>query len=152
MIYMIHNIRYRLFVYNNENQDELIDALHLILPEVVPELEEAEGMLGENDNILIYSGIVDKKRYLKDFLSNLIDELDKSQLLKLYDDVERKMDEQCNLFLRFSKESAINEKWEIIDGGDSIHLKIKVAAYPAKKDIAVKNFKEFLSDKIENKV
>ena len=55
---MIHNIRYRLFVYENEDEEELINGLHNILPDVVPELEEAEGMLGEDDNILIYSGIV----------------------------------------------------------------------------------------------
>ena len=148
---MIHNIRYRLFVYENENEEELINGLHNILPDVVPELEEAEGMLGENDNILIYSGIVDKKRYLKDFLFNLINQLDKDQLLKLYDDLERKMDDQCNLFLRFSKDAAVDEKWQIVDRGDSIHLKIKIAAYPAKKDIALKNFSEYLISEIEAK-
>ncbi len=85
---------------------------------------------------------------MKDFLANLM-EIDKSQLLKLYDDLERKMDEKGNLFLRFSKEDALEEQWTILDGGDSIHLKVKIAAYPAKKEIALKNIKEAFPKEIQ---
>ncbi|OWT32729.1 exosome protein [Methanobrevibacter sp. 87.7] len=144
---MIHNIKYRMFVYENEDEQELRTALDNIFPDVVPEVEEAEGLL--EDEIIILSGVIDKKRYLKDFLNNLFEELDTDEIIKLYDDIERKMDDQCNLFLRLSKEDAINEDWHIIDNGDSIHLKIKIEAYPAKKEIAVKNMKEFIKDKLQ---
>ena len=97
------------------------------------------------------SGVIDKKRYLKDFLNNLFEELGTDEIIKLYDDIDKKMDDQCNLFLRFSKDAAVDEKWQIVDRGDSIHLKIKIAAYPAKKDIALKNFSEYLISEIEAK-
>lgn len=147
MIYMIHNIKYRMFIYENEDEQELRTALNNIFPDVIPEVEEAEGLL--EDEIIILSGVIDKKRYLKDFLNNLFEELGTDEIIKLYDDIERKMDDQCNLFLRLSKEDAIDEDWHIIDNGDSIHLKIKVEAYPAKKDIAVKNMKEFIKEKLQ---
>ena len=42
---MIHNIRYRVFIYENEDKDEILEALLNILPTAEPEVEEAEGLL-----------------------------------------------------------------------------------------------------------
>jgi RNA binding exosome subunit len=143
---MIHNIRYRVFIYDNEDRDDVLQALLNILPEAEPEIEEAEGLLGEN--MLILSGTISKKRHTKEFLNNLLS-IDKNQLKKLYDDLDRKMDEKGNLFLRFSKEKALDEQWEILDGGDSIHLKVKIAAYPAKKEVAIKKISEIFPENIK---
>ena len=142
---MIHNIRYRVFIYDNEDRDDVLQALLNILPEAEPEIEEAEGLLGEN--MLILSGSISKKRHTKEFLNNLLS-IDRNQLKKLYNDLERKMDEKGNLFLRFSKEKALDEQWEILDGGDSIHLKVKIAAYPAKKEVALKKISEVFPDEL----
>ena len=144
---MIHNIRYRVFIYDNEDRDDVLQALLNILPEAEPEIEEAEGLLGEN--MLILSGSISKKRHTKEFLNNLLS-IDRNQLKKLYNDLERKMDEKGNLFLRFSKEKALDEQWEILDGGDSIHLKVKIAAYPAKKDVAINKISEVFPENIKN--
>ena len=115
---------------------------------------------------VILSGIVSKKRYTKEFLNNLL-AIDKDQLSKLYNDLDKKMDEKGNLFLRFSKDFKVLEsdennrlendledsidlnQWKILDGGDSIHLKIKVAAYPAKKEVALKILDEVFPDEIK---
>lgn len=144
---MIHNIRYRVFIYDDEDRDDVLQALLNILPEADPEVEEAEGLLGEN--MLILSGVISKKRHTKEFLNNLL-AIDNDQLTKLYNDLDRKMDEKGNLFLRFSKEKALDEQWEILDGGDSIHLKVKIAAYPAKKEVALKLLEEQFPDDIKN--
>ena len=145
---MIHNIRYRVFIYENEDKDEILEALLNILPTAVPEIEEAEGLLEEK--MLILSGTVSKKRETKEFLNNLTHSIGEDQLIKLYNDLDRKMDEKGNLFLRLSKEKAAEEEWEILDGGDSIHLKIKIAAYPAKKDVAIKKISEIFPKKKKN--
>lgn len=145
---MIHNIRYRVFIYENEDKDEILEALLNILPTAEPEVEEAEGLLEEK--MLILTGIVSKKRETKEFLNSLIDSIDEDQLVKLYEDLDRKMDENGNWFLRLSKEKAAKEEWEILDGGDSIHLKIKIAAYPAKKEVAINKISEIFPDEIIN--
>lgn len=139
---MIHNIKFRAFVYENEDVDELSQAILNILPEAEIEAEEAEGLT--EDKIIILSGTVSKKRYTKEFFNLLLESVD---LDKLNDDLERKMDEKGNWFLRFDKEDAIDEKMTIKDSGDSIHLKIKIAAYPAKKEIAVDKVREAIFDK-----
>ena len=160
---MIHNIRYRVFVYENENLDLITDALLNILPSAEVEAEEVEGLLEEP--MVILSGMISKKRYTKEFLNNLL-AIDKDQLSKLYNDLDKKMDEKGNLFLRFSKDfksiEALNDndvledskvvdvsQWKILDSGDSIHLKIKVAAYPAKKEVALKILDEVFPDEVK---
>ena len=145
---MIHNIRYRVFIYENEDRDEILEALLNILPTAEPEVEEAEGLLEEK--MLILTGTVSKKRETKEFLNTLIESIGEDQLVKLYNDLDRKMDEKGNLFLRLSKERALEEEWEILDGGDSIHLKIKIAAYPAKKEVAIKKIAEIFPENIKN--
>ena len=138
---MIHNIRFRLYIYDYEAPAEPILALHNILPTAEYEVEMAEGLLGEPMQIL--TGRIDKKRDCKDFLKNLL-ETDQEQLIKLNKDLNSKMDHSGNLFLRLDKTDAIDDIWTIIDKGDAIHLKIKIEAYPAKKEIARKNLSEIL--------
>ena len=134
---MIHNIKFRAFVYENESIDEITQSILNILPEADIEAEEAEGLL--EDKIIILSGVVSKKRYTKTFFKTLLDSVD---LEKLNDDLELKIDEKGNWFLRFDKDDALDEKWTILDKGDAIHLKVKIAAFPAKKQIAVDRVRE----------
>ena len=134
---MIHNIKFRAFVYEDESVEEISQAILNILPEAEIEAEEAEGML--EDKIIILSGVVSKKRYTKAFFNTLLEFTD---LDKLNSDLERKMDEKGNWFLRFDKSDALDEKWTILDSGDSVHMKIKIAAYPARKDIAVEKVRD----------
>lgn len=65
---MIHNIKFRAFVYENESVDEITDAILNILPEAEIEAEEAEGLL--EDKIIILSGIVSKKDTQRLFLKH----------------------------------------------------------------------------------
>ena len=139
---MIHNIKFRAFVYEDESVDEITEAILNILPEAEIEAEEAEGML--EDKIIILSGVVSKKRYTKTFFNTLLEWTD---LDKLNADLERKMDEKGNWFLRFDKADALDEKWTILDKGDAIHLKVKIAAFPAKKQIAVDKVREAIQSK-----
>ncbi len=141
---MIHNIRFRLFIYNNENPEELITGLNNILPDAQYEVEIAEGI--DEKPIQILTGKVSKKRQTKEFLKNLTENVKKEELFKLKQDLGRKIDERGNLFLRLNKYDAIDEKWTIIDKGDSLHLKIKIAAYPAKKEIAIDKINSHLEE------
>ena len=134
---MIYNIKFRAFVYKNESVDEISQAILNLLPEAEIEAEEAEGLL--EDKILILTGVVSKKRYTKDFFNKLLQSTD---LEKLNNDLEQKMDEKGNWFLRFDKNDALDEKLTVLDKGDSIHLKVKIAAFPAKKQIGVDKVRE----------
>ena len=138
---MIHNIKFRAFVYENENIDDISQAILNILPEAEIEAEEAEGLL--EDKIIILSGVVSKKRYTKTFFNTLLENVN---LDELNNDLEKKIDDKGNWFLRFDKKDALDEKFTIKDSGDSIHLKIKIAAYPAKKEIAVSKVRQAIEE------
>ena len=138
---MFHNIYFRAFVYEDENIEDITQAILNILPEAEIEIEEAEG-LTEN-KIIILSGSISKKRYTKTFFNTLLENVN---LDELNNDLEKKIDDKGNWFLRFDKKDALDEKFTIKDSGDSIHLKIKIAAYPAKKEIAVSKVRQAIEE------
>ena len=67
---MIHNIKFRAFVYENESVDEISEAILNILPEAEIESEEAEGLL--EDKIIILSGKDTQRLFLTHSLSGQI--------------------------------------------------------------------------------
>jgi len=140
---MIHNIRYRLFVYKDEDEEKLLQNLKNILPTAKPKREIAKGIF--KDEIVIFSGKIEKKNETEKFIKNF-SSINKEDLYKLSSDFERKVDKNGNLFLRFSKYSVCEDTLEICDSGDSIHLQIKISTYPAKKKVAINLLNEFLKD------
>lgn len=138
---MIHNITYRTFVYGTESEDKVIEALSNILPLAEVEKSYIEGHF--NNQMTILKGKISKKRDVKDTINHINSLANNNHILA---DLDRKMDKNGNLFLRFSKQSAFKEELEIIDGSDVIHLKIKIAAYPAKKHVVMNLAKEIFSN------
>jgi len=131
---MIHNISYRAFVYGTENKEKVLESIKTLFPNSSPQCEETEGYY--KNPVLILTNKIDKKREIKDFvdkLSKMNDPIRKRILHRLED----KMDDSGNLFLRFDKQRAYQDDLKIVEHGDSIHLKIKIAAYPAKKKVAL---------------
>ena len=63
---------------------------------------------------------------------------------RIINQLEDKMDDYGNLFLRFDKQRAFLGDLKVVEHGDSIHLKIKIAAYPAKKKVALKIARKIL--------
>ncbi|MDD1775388.1 MAG: RNA-binding protein [Methanobacterium sp.] len=132
---MIHNISYRTFVYGTENEEKVKTAIKTLFPKSSPQREETEGYY--KNLVLILTDKIEKNKDIKDFIArsqNLSDQI--------LPDLDRKMDDKGNLFLRFDKQKAYQGELEIVEHGDSIHLKIKLAAYPAKKEPALKLARE----------
>ncbi len=132
---MIHNISYRTFVYGTENEEKVKTAIKTLFPHSSPQQEYTEGYY--KNPVLILHDKIEKKKEIKDFIQRIKD-IPSSQINKILDDLDRKMDDKCNLFLRFDKQRAYLGELKIVEHGDSIHVKIKIAAYPARKEQAMK--------------
>ena len=132
---MIHNISYRAFVYGTENKEKVLESIKTLFPNSSPQCEATEGYY-KNPVLILYNK-VDKKRDIKDFVGKLSSMNDPNKKRILYQ-LEDKMDDNGNLFLRFDKQRAYKSDLKVVEHGDSIHLKIKIAAYPAKKKVALK--------------
>lgn len=136
---MIHNISYRTFVYGTENEEKVKKAVNTLFPNSSPQKEYTEGYY--KNPVLILHDKIEKKSIIKDFIKTLKD-IPPSDAEKILHDLERKMDDKANLFLRFDKQRAYLDELKVVEHGDSIHVKIKIAAYPARKDTAVKLARE----------
>ena len=132
---MIHNLSYRAFVYGTENEEKVREAISTLLPTAQPLKEITEGY--HKNQVIILQGKINKKRDTKDFLEKL-HSLKPSAKKRILRELESKMDERGNLFLRFDKQRAYLGDLKVVEHGDAIHLKLKIAAYPARKDEALK--------------
>ena len=132
---MIHNVSYRTFVYGTEDEEKVVSALNHIFPTILPEKEINEDAYG--NKIIVLSNRITKKRIIRDFISflnkNLSDE-DKNTIKK---ELSQRIDEKGNMFLRFDKQEAYDEKIKLSYSGDVIHVRIKIASYPVSKENAI---------------
>ncbi len=132
---MIHNLSYRAFVYGTENEEKVREALFTLLLTAQPIKEITEGY--HKNQVIILQGKITKKRETKDFLEKLR-ALKPSSKKRILRELEDKMDDRGNLFLRFDKQRAYLGDFKLVEHGDSLHLKLKIAAYPARKEEALK--------------
>lgn len=136
---MIHNISYRVFVHGTEKEIKVLEALKNIFPNPKPERELSQGH-HKNEIIILHQKLV-KKDEIKPFLRKLLESESREHILN---NLDKKMDDKGNLFIRLSKQDAFLGKWKVVEHGDSIHIRLKFAAYPAKKKVALKLAQEWL--------
>jgi RNA binding exosome subunit len=131
---MIHNISYRVFVYGTENEEKVREAIKNLFPNSQPQEEIIEGYF--KNSVLLLHDKIENNRQIKDFIK-ILENLDPSIKKRIINELNRKMDEKGNLFLRFDKQRAYLGDFKIIEHGDAVHVKLKIAAYPAKKKNAI---------------
>jgi len=132
---MIHNISYRTFVYGTESKEKVLESIKTLFPNSFPQCQETEGYY--KNPVLILHNKIEKKSEIKDFVKKL-SLMNDPAIRRILSQLEDKMDDYGNLFLRFDKQRAYLGDLKVVEHGDSIHLKINIAAYPAKKKVALK--------------
>lgn len=145
-----HHIRISTFIHGTENEDKVLEALGTFIPEEIPddevdfEILETEGYFG--NPIKVVNLEIKRSRYVKAFLKHfklLLDEESKEYLLEHLDE---KIDEEGVFYVRFNKQRAYLGEAEIDEGEDVIQVRIKVKAFPMKKDKVVKAVEEWLKE------
>lgn len=132
---MIHNISYRVFVYGTENEEKVKEAVKTLFPNSHFQTDITEGYF--KNPVLILHDKITRKREIKEFVK-ILDQIDDAGKKRLLNELENKIDHKGNLFLRFDKQKAYLGDLKIIEHGDAIHVKLNIAAYPAKKENAIK--------------
>ena len=142
---MIHNISYRVFINVTENENKVLMALKTIFPNAKPVKKITEGFYG--NPIIIFSEKFDKKQYIKQFINSFLD-MNNKELVLIKNNLKMKTDYKGNLFLRFDKQKAYSEKWEVVNHGDSIHVKLKIASYPANQSNSIAVMSNLIDSKL----
>ncbi len=132
---MIHNISYRTFVYSTEEEENVVKSLNYIFSEPSPVKTITEDHFG--NKIFILSEKISKKRFTKDIVKFLNDNLSNDDKNIINDELSRRMDDKGNLFLRFDKQEAYDENLKLTYDGNAIHMRIKIASYPVSKKNAI---------------
>jgi RNA binding exosome subunit len=130
-------------VFSNEGEDSekikegLIKLIGLDLEKekIKLEHEAAEGAAG--NKIEIFKIKLEKERHVNSFLKDIISKLNQQQKELLTKQVETRVDDECNFFLRIDKEKFFEGRYWITDRGNCYHIKTLIAAYPANKEKAV---------------
>lgn len=114
----------------------------------IEEIKSKNAIRGDGSKIIDGNDIIkiefslNKDKHINDFLKKLSGELGKSQC-ELLVSQENRIDDECNYFIRLEKnELKEKNKFILTDSGNCFHIKIKLACYPNKKEVAMNVVKE----------
>jgi len=131
------------FVHATEDEQRVLSALRTLLPEEV-EVHQSK-LKGHHGNpILNLEAKVGQRKLLRELWQHVSTELHAGELEKLGKIIPERVDENCFFYLRFNKQLAHAGELALTDSGDAIHLRLKVTAYPAKREVAVKLLEKFI--------
>lgn len=147
-----HLIKLTVLSYENENSELILGAFLGFFPfnlednKVFLKITNASGF--NERKIAIFEAILTKSNLINQFLKNLLENLDKHQKNTILNQIDSRLDKDLDFFIRFDKESWMNEKRLVLtDSGKCFHLKISIAAFPKKREIALNIVRDLFSQK-----
>ena len=136
---VFHWVRVQTFCYATEKRELLEETMTELLG--TDEFEE-EISEGEHGNVMtILESRLTKQREFNALFRKLGPEI----CGWIVDDIENRIDDDCVFYIRLDKQKAVQGQYEVAHHGDVIAITGKVQAHPAKKDVAVRTLKEFLT-------
>ena len=146
-----HSIKLTVFSYENENIQNILDAFLKFFPfsleENKVELKKTEAKGATESNITIFEAVLTKTNLINRFLDFILSSLDKKQKELILKQIESRLDENLDFFIRFDKEEWMNnKKLELTDSGKCFHLKMSVAAFPKKREVGLKIINELFKN------
>ena len=110
--------------------------LDLAQEKIAVEQQSAEGF--SDQKIHIYTIMLTKTAHTNAFLKGLLNRLTTEQKEQLLDQRESRLDNELHFFIRFDKSAWLNNRELIItDAGNCFHVKLQLAAFPARRPDAL---------------
>jgi len=131
----IHNIVFRAIARATESEDRVKTALSLFIFDNEIESIVTEGHFG--NRITILSACI-KGRDCDRFIDIVRSGLSEPDIRRLQTELYDRMDDECVLHIRFDKQTAFGGKVKLASSADTIMVEIKLRAYPARPENAIK--------------
>ena len=128
----LHYVDVRAFCYVTEDEQRVEDALGQLLPAEY-ELDRAESEGHYGDPILVLSARVESEAGMQAVLDGL-GALPDDERDRLGAELDERVDEDCSFFVSLDKQAAAGGEVRL---GEGISLRVKVEAYPAKRESAI---------------
>ena len=140
----VHSVNISVFVHATEDEDNVLNALKIFLPDDAK--VQKEHATGHYQNpIGILTAKIERPRDIIKFLDLIKRNLPTNDINKLLNDLESYVDREGVLFIRFDKQEAIRNSIRL-GKDDPILVRVKVAAYPARKEKALEVARGLLRD------
>ncbi|MGZ4903561.1 MAG: RNA-binding domain-containing protein [Halobacteriota archaeon] len=132
---LIHSIVASTFVHATEEEERVLAALRVVIPDEVPiSKQHVTGHFG--NPVVILKARIEQAQAIRRTLEVINEKLSKSELEHLKENAARYLDNDCNLFIRFDKQQAARGALQL-GRKDPILVKLKLAAYPARRETAL---------------
>ena len=144
-----HWVKVKAVCYATEDEDRIHDTMVQLIgtdDEEVFDIDISEGLHG-NPITVIDANLTHNKECERIFRN-----LGADVLTGILDGIEDRIDEDDTFYLRIDKQKAVQGIYEISHSGDVISITGKVAAHPAKKEIAIKVMREFIQRLVPEQV
>ena len=147
---LAHNIHITVFCKPEEDTKLIAKKLLFLVPFNLEEqkinLKKTKATGFNEKKITILEIYLEKESHTNLFLNNLIKNLTDEQKSLIKKQADSRLDDELNFFLRLDKNRLINENkpW-LTDNGECFHIKIKIAAFPHKREVALKTLEKIFS-------
>ncbi|MDI6856475.1 MAG: RNA-binding domain-containing protein [Candidatus Thermoplasmatota archaeon] len=137
---MFYRITFRTYCYATEALEKVEKALQFVTRSNNITKTKLSGYYG---NPVI---VLETELNTANDCNNFFSALEKSVVKKLITELEARTDEDCNFYIRFDKQKAFEQEYQLTEGGDTIATRCKLKVFPPKKEIAILKLKEFLEN------
>ena len=141
-----HWVKVKAVCYATEDEDLIHDVMIQLTgtdDEECFDIDISEGLHG-NPITVIDANLTHSKEF-----DRLFSNLGKEVLEQLLPELNDRIDDDDTFYMRIDKQKAVQGTYELSHSGDVISITGKVAAHPAKKDIAVKVMEGFIQKLLE---
>ena len=145
-----NNITVTVFSKPEEDESKILTSFKSLFPfdlkDKKIDLSIKSASTFNDRKIKIIETVLKKDTLTKKFLEFLLEKLSIEQKELLVYQKESRMDENLNFFIRLEKEKMFEVLYEITDDGNCFHIKMSVASFPKRRDVALKNISELLTN------
>jgi RNA binding exosome subunit len=148
---MIHYIFLRTSAQATEDLEKVKSALKLFIPPLDKTAENDSDLIRETvttghygNPITLMEVQIKKKKDCLFVIDVIKQHLDVEDLSRLIAQLPQRVDDDCNVYIRFNKQEAYQGRLKITSASDSILIRIKLQAYPAKREKALQVAEELL--------
>ncbi|ASJ04100.1 RNA-binding protein [Thermococcus barossii] len=145
-----HHVRITTFIQATEDEDKVLEAIATFIPDeiddddVLFDVDETTGFFG--NPIKVVNVEIKRSRAVRAFLDHFRELLSEDDRRYLLEHLDEKVDEEGTFYVRFNKQKAYLGEPEIDEGGDTIQVRIKVKAFPMRKEAVMKAVREWLEE------
>ncbi len=145
-----HNVKLSVFSHEDEDSAKIEQALRNLVPFDLEDKRISVNKTiatGAKDNkIFIFEIFLEKQSHVSKFISNLLSNLSEDQKDLLMRQSGSRLDSELNFFIRLNKTILLDQDlWQITESGNCFHIRITIAAYPAKRDAGLVVVNKMLS-------